>query len=448
MVFKSFRISIILRIVLLFITLFLLLFFVYPRTYLYTSLLFSVLALFQLISLFRYLDRFNKSLVDLLNSINYSDFTITFSRKSGEKELETLYHSMNNVIAIFKKARSEKEAKAHFVESVLDHLGVAIIVFSADGTVEIFNAAARKLLQIKRPFNIQALMAIDLELVNRLFDARTDESFTLQVNAGQRQLQLAISVRLFRTGTREVKMVSLQNISDQLEQVELETWQNLIKVLTHEIMNSITPITSLAGTANQIITETAADAVLHSEDREDLLDALSTIEKRSQGLLSFVGAFRNISQLPPPNISSFALEELFSHVSRLVKKKAGELNIDFSYEILPGRDLNIRADYEMLEQVLLNLLFNSIDSLAETGDPRIRLKAFLDDTGHIIITVTDNGTGIPREELGKIFIPFFTTKKTGTGIGLSLSRQIMSLHGGNIFAESKPAVETVFTLRF
>jgi signal transduction histidine kinase len=235
-----------------------------------------------------------------------------------------------------------------------------------------------------------------------------------------------------------------------LEEKELEAWQNLIRVLTHEIMNSITPIASLASTANRLLGNTSSNLEKYPELRESVQDvsqAITTIESRSQGLLKFVESYRKLTRIPKPEFEIVALRDLFSRVVPLMQAKFDERGIRFSQRIEP-ETLEITADLHLIEQVLINLLQNALDWTVTKPDGEVTLNASMGTTSRPIIQVIDNGPGIQKEALEKIFIPFFTTKPEGTGIGLSLSRQIMQMHHGSISAVSEGEKHTVFTLKF
>ena len=231
----------------------------------------------------------------------------------------------------------------------------------------------------------------------------------------------------------------------------MEAWQKLIRVITHEIMNSVTPISTLASTINGLVTSAAplprAEGREEDEVRRDIRMAAETIEKRSQGLLHFVDAFRSLTLVPKPNPQVFAVKELFDRVGRLMNANMAGKNIRFSVDVEPA-GIELEADPELIEQVLINLLLNALQAIEGQPAPAIQLKGFLNERGRVVIQVIDNGPGIPAENLEKIFIPFFSTKKGGSGIGLSLSRQIMRLHRGTIHVHSQAGGPTVFTLTF
>ncbi len=254
---------------------------------------------------------------------------------------------------------------------------------------------------------------------------------------------MVIHATVFHLHEDKYTLVSIQNIHLELEEKEMEAWQNLICVLTHEIMNSITPITSLAATTNYLLT--AGD--LDTADADDVRQAVQTIQHRSEGLLHFVQNYRKLTRIPAPNFQIFPVAELFDRLQQLMHSQIDAAGAQLHLSVDPP-GLELTADPELVEQVLINLLVNAAHALEGRAAGRIELTAHLDGRGHVLVEVADNGPGIVAEAMDKIFIPFFTTKQDGSGIGLSLSRQIMRLHRGNISVQSEPGEKTVFTLRF
>jgi signal transduction histidine kinase len=262
-------------------------------------------------------------------------------------------------------------------------------------------------------------------------------------------VQLSLYATGFVSKRRQLLLVAMQNIQNELEEKEMRAWQNLIRVLTHEIMNSIAPISSLASTANELL---ASDCQVEPEGPQterlrDVCDAVETIEKRSKGLITFIEKYRELTRIPQPQFQIVKVVDLIERVRHLMTEQMTQHNIEFDSGIDPV-NLEITADPALIEQVLINLCKNAVEAMATAEQPKIELMAGTGSQGNPVIKVIDNGRGIPGEVLERIFIPFFTTKQKGSGIGLSLSRQIMRLHKGTLNAESKPGIATIFTLRF
>ncbi len=451
MVYKRFRTNITVRIILL--SLFLCLFFyLLFKTELFAALFISaVLCIYQTYSLVRYVETTNRDLSRFFETIRYEDFSQTFKDDGRGKSFSELRAAFNDVCNAFRKARSEKEEHYHYLQTVVQHIGVGLIAFRRDGEVELINTAAKRLLNVPRLKNVKNLETLSKKLVEKLLQLRSKERALVKVYDNGELLYLALYATEFRLAGQDISLVSIQNIQSELEKTEIEAWQKLIRVLTHEIMNSITPISSLASTMNELIGEAFSGVTSDSESDQEILDdirqAIKTIQKRSQGLLHFVDAYRNLTLIPQPNFQIFPLQELFARVEKLMQANIEEKGIDFEAKVEP-ESLELTADPELIEQVLINLLLNALQALEQRQEAQIRLEARLDDRGRILIQVKDNGPGISRENLDKIFIPFFSTKDGGSGIGLSLSRQIMRLHKGTISALSNPDIQTIFTLRF
>jgi signal transduction histidine kinase len=249
----------------------------------------------------------------------------------------------------------------------------------------------------------------------------------------------------------EFVLVAFHDIHAELEEKEIESWQKLIRVLTHEIMNSITPISSLASTVNEMLIEHSDDMRklkhLDDEDMENVESALLTIKNRSEGLLNFVDIYRNLTRIPQPNFRYFPVKEAFERAEYLLKQKIQDIGIKCNCSVYPA-DLKLTADPDLIDQVIINLILNAIDAVSKVGQPEISMTAYLNQINRTIVEIVDNGTGIKPDIIDKIFMPFFTSKKDGSGIGLSLSRQIMHLHRGSIYVKSKDEEGTVFTLAF
>lgn len=451
MIFKAFRVNCIIRI--LFIAaMFLLFFYLLFQTELYAALfILGAFILYQIYSLIHYVEKTNRDLTRFLQSIKYEDFTQSFKDTGLGRSFSSLHAAFTEVSNIFRRARAEKEEHYRYLQTVVQHVAVGLIAFKPDGEVELINTAAKRLLRVPRLKNINSLKFLSKPLVDKLFHIKPKEKALIKVESGNELLHLALYGTEFKLRGQQYSLVSIQNIRSELEEKEIEAWQKLIRVLTHEIMNSVTPIASLASTINELIQQSYG-GIEFAKDRDyqslsDINQALNTIQKRSQGLLHFVDAYRNLTLIPKPNFHIFSVKELFARVEKLMRPNITEKAVGFAVHIDP-ETLELTADSELIEQVLINLLLNALQAVEGQRKPKIQLKASLDERGKIIIQVIDNGSGIPEENLEKIFIPFFSTKEGGSGIGLSLSRQIMRLHKGSISVHSEPNADTVFTLIF
>ena len=398
---------------------------------------------------------------------------------------EELNNAFSEVIDEFRKTRAEKEEHYRYLQIVVQHIGIGLLAFTQDGTVELTNTAVKRLLKVNNIKNIAELSNVSPSLVQALQKIKSGDKVLVKIAAENELSQLSIYATEFKFRENHYTLVSLANIQSELEEREMEAWQNLIRVLTHEIMNSVTPIVSLSSTASSLLDmgdrkqetgdgkQEAGDGKQEAGDRRqetggddntsslqppasgalsaevlwDVKSALDTISKRSEGLLHFVDDYRNLTRIPVPNFQIIKVADLFGRIQKLFADRFHLKKIDYTCSIEPP-DLELTADPDLIEQVIINLVMNSISALSAAASPMIKLVGKIDGRGGTIIQVVDNGSGVPEALLEKIFIPFFTTRKEGSGIGLSLSRQIMRAHKGGITVHSIPDKETVFTLRF
>jgi two-component system, NtrC family, nitrogen regulation sensor histidine kinase NtrY len=315
------------------------------------------------------------------------------------------------------------------------------------------NQAAKDFLQVPHLTGIQALQRVSPELVAAMETLENEESKLVVLTRPEEQLLLTVKASTFRLQGQSLKIISLQNIRSEMEEKELEAWQKLIRVLSHEIMNSITPVISLT---NSIGTLVEAELVnrkdggeLDEEVVQDIRTGLQTIEKRSEGLLHFVDKYRKLTRIPKPRLQPLDLNELLKRIQQLLQREFRESRVQLLVR-LPATRLPINADADMIEQVLLNLIKNAQEACQECPGPQVEIKAYADaqENNRVKVEVKDNGKGIPAEILEQIFVPFYTTKRHGSGIGLSLSRQIMRLHKGSLRVSNTSPGQTVFTLVF
>lgn len=399
----------------------------------------------QVAGLFRTIDRTNRDLARFFDSVRFDDYSQTFRSQRLGGSFKELHAALARVVEAFRAARADKEEQALYLQTVVQHVGIGLVVFQPDGEIELLNNAAQRLLRIPPFKNIRDFEDACPGLAASLLRLKPRDHELVKVEAGDDQLHLLLHAAAFKQRGRELTLVSVQDIRGELEEREIEAWQKLIRVLTHEIMNSMTPISSLAGTVEGLVDKGCAST--EPENLADIRGALKTIQRRSEGLLHFVDGYRNLARVPKPDIRFFPAADLFAPVVRLLQPRLEECGVRLETSSNPAR-LEVLADPALLEQVLINLVLNACEAVRGLDRPQIALSASLDERGRPVIQVRDNGRGIPPENLDKIFVPFFSTKEGGSGIGLSLSRQIMRLHGGSISAASKPGRETVFTLRF
>lgn len=385
----------------------------------------------------------NRQLTIFLDSIKYAEFNRKFEPLGLGEAFDGLSSSFNQVLNEFQSIRKEKEEQFFFYQNVIQHIGVSMMAYEVDGKIVMLNNAANKLFQIQNPTRIDQLNTFSPELVETLLSIENNQKRLLKLHKDDDLLQLSIYAKKFKQEEKEIIIVSVHNIESELEQNEMEAWQKLIRVLTHEIMNSITPISSLSTTVNQMVEDWDPSDL---ETNNDIKQALRTIQKRSDGLLQFVQTYRNLTKISKPNFTIISVTPFLSNLKQLYKEEFHKKNIELIINI-DSPDLEITADESMMEQVFINLIKNAIHAVEKVKNPRISFNAKYGNYGNIVLQVQDNGQGILPEVLEKIFIPFFTTKQTGSGIGLALSRQLVKAQGGSITAQSTVG-NTVLSVRF
>lgn len=394
----------------------------------------GVIVFLQILELSHFIRKTNRIVSRFLNSIAYNDFSFRFRHSEDGKSFEELQNAFKTVADKFQQVRIQKEEQYLFLQTLVEHVKVGLLSFREDGHVFILNAEAKKLLQIPHLLNVHSLNRIKSGLGDQLLVIHPGEKLLVKLVRDDEYLQLVVHATAFKKGGERHTLLSLQHIGRELEEKEVESWQKLIRVLTHEIMNSITPIMSLAGTARQMlqnVPQTVTENTNSDEFFDDLHEAVSTIESRSRGMLQFVEAYRKLNRVPQPEFQYVEVQKIFQHLQQLMRTKTLDKNIDFQLKCEP-QNLRIYADAELIEQVLINLLVNAFAALQDVSDPQIILKAYQNSQHESILMVKDNGPGINKELLDKIFIPFFTTKAEGSGIGLSICRQIVRAHHGEI----------------
>jgi len=416
-----------------------------------SSIILGAMIVLQTWLLIAYINRINNKLATFFDSIRHSDFSTSFTDKSLGKSFEKLNISFNEVINEFRKNRAEKEENYNYLQTVVQHITIGIICFDETGTVDMVNLAARHTLRMTNVKTIEELKSVSPALPETLMKLNSGDKILLKLIIGDELKQLSFYATEFRMRGENYTLVSFQDIHAELEEKEIESWQKLIRVLTHEIMNSITPISSLASTVNTMLidenTKESKVGKLDENDVDSISQAITTIQKRSEGLLNFVDIYRNLTRIPKPNFRYFPVTECFDRIEQLLHKDIVKHNIVCTHKVFPN-DLMLTADPDLLDQVIINLVLNSIDAVKDVENPQISLVAYSNRNEKTTIEVQDNGTGIKQDIIDKIFFPFFTSKKEGSGIGLSLSRQIMHLHKGSIWVKSKPGEGSVFTLTF
>lgn len=445
MTFNTFRSSVVIRLVFIIITTFLILWLFESHNYITATISIGILII-QFILLIKYVEQTNRKLTRFFENIKYNDFTSSFVSDNKGESFNQLNDSFNQVIQQFVKTRAEKEEHHNQLQTIVQHISIGILTYRRDGQIDIFNNAVKQIFKINNLKHIKELSQIDARLPETFLNLNQDDNKLVKITLDDELLQLSIQATEYKKKGEEYLLVSVKNIHAELEQKEIDSWQKLIRVLTHEIMNSITPISSLASTVKQLLPEKGVQ-LKEEEDLESMHHALSTISRRSDGLLNFVQVYRDLTRIPKPNFQKVVVKDLFFDSKLMLLHKIKNEDIQINIQTMPD-DISIMADSNLIEQVLLNLLINAFHATEKKGNPQIILSSRYNKNDRVIIEIADNGTGIKAELMDKIFMPFFTSKKEGSGIGLSLSRQIMRMHHGNIFVKSVQEKGSVFTLVF
>ncbi|UCC44008.1 MAG: PAS domain-containing protein [Candidatus Zixiibacteriota bacterium] len=454
MAFKNFRLVCSIRIALVAITIGVVFYLAIFTQLLATTIVVAIVGVSQVWALIRYVDRTNRDLSRFLLAVRHSDFTQAFTPLKLGGSHDELRETFSHVMQEFHKTRQEKEEHFHYLQTVVRHVGIGLIVFDSDGKIDLINAAAKRLLGITGLRTLSDLRAAYPGLADQLPSLQAGSRTVVKIVVRGELLQVSLRATRLRMREQTYRLVSLQDISSELAETEMQAWQQLVRVLTHEIMNSVTPIASLSSTIRSMLvpdnhdrSEARSRAPLTGEKVNDVRTAIDTIEKRSTGLLHFVQAYRDISRIPKPSFQIVPVKELLDRASRLLASREDAAGIDTVISVDPS-SLEVTADPELVEQVLINLTVNAVQAMQKRHDSRLDLIARLSEGGRVVIQVVDNGPGIEGETLEAVFIPFFSTKPEGMGIGLSLARQIMRLHKGEITVSSQPNIRTAFTLRF
>ena len=392
--------------------------------------------------------RNNRKIMEFLQSVKYGDTPKIPEGQSQDKAQRELYQILREIAGKYGEVKSDKEADYQFFMNTIRHVNVGLIAFDEAGVVKLFNDAASYLLGLDEIRVIKKLNIVKPGLEDLLLDLKPGKPLLLKVKTGNELKHLSVNASLIRTKGDRLMLISLQDIRSELQQEEIETWQKLISILRHEIMNSIGPINSLSKTLKENLGEYRESA---SGQGADFIDntqtGLAAIEKRSSGLMQFVESYRTLSRIPKPVFSEINVHEFLSQVKSLVEDDIVKKGILFSL-VCDNDERMLIADEKLLTQVVINLIKNAVEAMDYTLKKRIVLRAEGVLDGGVEIAVIDSGPGIPDDVADKIFIPFFTTKKGGSGIGLSLSRQIIQLHNANISIRSESGEGTVVTLRF
>ena len=412
-----------------------------------TSVIAIPIILFQMVDIFRLLKKAQDEVQEFVESVHYRDFSRYFNVKQAPAELQTLRKGFNEINSTFKVISKEKEVQYQYLQKILELVDTGIISFeTVSGELNWMNDTFKRMMVIPYLKTIHSLEKRDQELYKSIIAIRPGEKKVVTINRESTQTKILLAATLFQTEGKLNKLIACQNINEALDETEAKAWQKLLSVMTHEIMNSVAPISSLAGTLKNRLTLAETIDGINNNERDDLELGLETIQRRSEGLLKFAETYRNLNKITTLNVKKILVRDLFENLHSLMQPTLNQKNIELEI-ILKDPGLAAEVDINLIEQVLINLIINAVEAVKEKTSPRIILSAS-QDNNKLLIKVADNGIGISPEIADKIFVPFFSTRKTGSGIGLSLCKQIMMLHKGNIQVYSEDGVGSAFYLQF
>jgi signal transduction histidine kinase len=365
-------------------------------------------------------------------------------------ELQSLRQGFNEINSTFKLISRERETQFQYLQKILELVNTGILSYEhKSGEIGWMNEAIKNMLGVPYLKSIGSLERRDPLLYQEILNLRPGESKIVSLTRDKHMFKTLLAATAFQTDQRVYKLIAFQDVNEALDETEAKAWQKLLSVMTHEIMNSVAPISSLAETMLLRLQESAR--LLEGEGQagalEDLELGIGTIRRRSEGLLKFAETYRNLNKITTLTLKKVYARDLFENLHQLMEPTLEQKRIEMEV-ILVDPDLTLEVDAALIEQVLINLVVNAIEAVKDRAEPTITLSAVTGPNGKAIIKVSDNGTGMSPEVMDNIFIPFFSTKKTGSGIGLSLCKQILLLHKGNIQVQSAEGVGSAFLLHF
>jgi len=448
MVYKRFTLQVLIRVLLLLAVLTLLAFIFPDKRLLFVQVILLLLVAGQIYELIHFVTLTNRELSKLLLAIKHHDFSIHFPKSKLNRSFEGLYEAFRQIIKAYQEVKVEREAQFQYMRMIVRHIDFGIIAFDDKGEVVLMNNHACSMLQINHVKYWRILQQRLPAFAQTVETMPAEESLIYTLGMHQENLRLLLRKSEVTLLGVNYYILTFKNIRSEIEQTEAVAWHKLIRVLTHEIMNTVTPIASLTETMLMLVEhdgKPVGAANLTDEHVDDMRQSLRMINERSQGIMHFVADYRKLTRLPKPKPQLIDDAELLNGMAALMGPELQRNNIKLHLTTL--ENTNLLADRNLVEQVLINIVTNAMQAVADQPHPTIQLAAVLDH-GSLCLSVTDNGPGIADDKLEKIFIPFYTTKQQGSGIGLSLSRQIMALHKGELLLRTKQGHGATFVLRF
>lgn len=447
--FKQFSLSVIIRTVLAMLSLALLTVLLTADGYHATSLVMSVILMVQLIELIRYVTRTNAELVRFFEAARHADYSQKFNNSQLGAGFDELGEVFSDILDKLQQARLKQEEGFRHVKAVVEHVPVPLLSISANDEITLWNNNARKLFGTNPVVRLEDLTRFNPDFPELIKHIKPGGKSLVTVEVDGMQQQLSVAVTEVIVAQQKERLVSLQDIQSELDAAQLQAWQDLVSVLTHEIMNSITPVASLAKTAVDIVDDLSEEVsdITIKEELESVSQAVNTVSKRSDSLMSFVASYRQLTRLPPAKKSVVNIEEWISELTQLTCADWPQKGIKLMIKVVP-ESLMAEFDQDMLSQCMINLLKNAEQAVTETELASVTVTARLNKRGTPVIQVEDNGCGMSEDIIKNAFVPFYTTKREGSGVGLALTRQIMLAHKGHIGLQSEVGKGSLFTLSF
>lgn len=459
--FKRFSLLIVTRTILAMLTLVLLTQAIMYEGYHATVLLLSIALSLQFFEIVRFISKTNAELVRFFDAVRHADFSQRFELKELGSGFDELAATFSDILKRIQTVRSNQEAELRHVKAIIEHVPVPILSIDNNGKLTLWNNSVRRLFGTNTVNHIDDMAKFNQDFPKKLQGILAGERTLVNITIDDMEHKLIVSATEIITATNKETLLSMQDIESELALAQLQAWQDLVSVLTHEIMNSITPVASLAKTSVDLVEDVQGKVQdlpeINNGAREelaeeltDLLGAVKTVARRSDGLMQFVTSYRRLTRLPSPNKQVVSVSNLFDHVTTLAKHNLHS-KIKLTYSITP-KSLDITVDSDMIEQILLNLLLNAEHALSQlpkqNTTAQITLHAFMNVRGHVVIDIADNGNGIDEQYMAQIFVPFYTTKKDGSGVGLALTRQVMLAHNGKVSVRNNSQGGATFSLTF
>lgn len=447
MKFKKFEWALLFRIVLLLVVMSGIAFLIVKANY-FAGAISCIVIVFQVFDLYRFTNKSNAELQQFVESVHYRDFSRRFDEKHAPASLQPMRKGFNEINTTFKSISKEKETQYVYLQNILELVDTGILSYEhISGDVMWMNEPLKRMLGIPYLKTIHSLEKRSESLYADIIAINPGENKVVSVKGDKVYFKVLMSATAFQTDGKKYKLIAFQNINEAMEETESKAWQKLLSVMTHEIMNSVAPISSLADTLKNRLQLAVHDLSNKSGSVDDLELGIDTIKKRSEGLLKFADTYRNLNKINTLTLSKVFVRDLFETMYNLMQPTLVKKNIELEI-ILKDPDLMLEADTALIEQVMINLIVNAAEAVKEKEEPRILLSAYITPKNKVVVKIADNGNGMSEELMEQIFIPFFSTRKTGSGIGLSLCKQIMLLHKGTIQVQSVAGEGSAFLLYF